>query len=127
LGSCSSVPTVPKDVPYQGQRECNFTPKGKEQKHLVMAAKIRSSVLARCYKHFLKFEEKKKQYIPTCNQLSVHHSGKVRWVQITHAQGKQLPRDLVMCMKQEFWKMKFSGLQLSQSQIISFRLNFSSI
>jgi hypothetical protein len=92
-----------------------------------MAAKIKSSVLANCFKNYLRFEKNKKQVISTCNQLAVRKNGKVSFVQTTNVHKKNLPKDFKMCVKQEYWKMNFEGLQLEQSHIIKFPLNFSSL
>ena len=98
-----------------------------EKRHLVMAAKIKSSVLANCFRNFLRFEENKKQSLSVCNQISVKRDGRVSYVQVTNANRRTLPKDLKMCIEQEYWRMNFSGLQLAENHLIQFQLNFSSI
>lgn len=92
-----------------------------------MAAKIKSSVMANCFRNYLKFETNKKQQISTCNQLSIKKSGRVSYVQVTNANRKSLPKDFKMCLTQEYWSMDFEGLQLEGNHLIQFQLNFSSI
>ena len=92
-----------------------------------MAAKIRSSVLANCFKNYLKFETNKKQKISVCNQLSIKKNGRVSYVQVTNANKKKIPEDLRMCIVQEYRTMNFKGLQLDNAHLIQFQMNFSSI
>lgn len=131
LVGCSHV------TPLQEQKErqlntndpglCKSGYQTMEEKHLITAAKIKSSVLTNCLKNFIKFEDNKKVSMTTCNQLSIHRSGKVRFVQVTSTDRRQLPKDFKMCLVQEYWKMSFSGLQLDRSYIINFPLTFNSI
>ncbi len=97
-----------------------------EKKNLVTVAQIKSSVLGACFSNYLRFEKNKKQTIGTCNQLSIKKNGKVSYVQVTDIRRKNLPKDLEMCMEQEFWKMSFKGLYLSKPYYIQFPLNFTS-
>ncbi|MAX65819.1 MAG: hypothetical protein QF441_00125 [Bacteriovoracaceae bacterium] len=96
-------------------------------KNLVKVAQIKSSVLKNCFLNYLRFEKNKKQKIQVCNQLYVKRNGKVSFVQVTDLNKRNLPKDFKMCLKQEFWKMSFSGLDLRRSYSIQFPLNFSSI
>ncbi len=98
-----------------------------ELKHLITGARIKSSSLAFCFKNYLRFEKEKKQLIGTCNQLSIKRSGRVSYVQVTNVNKKSLPKDFKMCLVQEYWKMSFKGLQLENSYIIKFPLQFSSL
>ncbi len=129
--SCSNIKVInsegsqPQAV-YE-ENECGFAARDVEERHLIVAAKIKSSVMANCFKNWLRFEDNKKQKISTCNQLSIRRNGSVSYVQVTEANGKQLPKDFKMCVRQEYWKMSFSGLQLDNSHVIRFPLNYSSI
>lgn len=130
LISCSNAKMI-KESPKSGQgvvnsRTCKTEFNHFEGRNLITAAQIKSTVLKNCFLNFLKFEQNKKQTIGTCNQLSISGGGKVNYVQVTDLNRKQLPKDLIMCMKQEYWKMNFSGLQLERSYIINFPLTFKS-
>lgn len=106
---------------------CSVEYNNVEKRHLVKAAKIKSSVLANCFKNYLRFEKNKKQTLSVCNQLYIKRSGRVSFVQVVNATRKALPKDLKMCIEQEYWAMNFKGLQLLNSHSIVFQLNFSSI
>lgn len=97
-----------------------------EGNNLVKVAQIKSSIMKNCFLNYLRFEKEKKQTISTCNQLSISRRGKVNYVQVTDLHKKRLPKDLQMCIKQEFWKMDFRGLQLGKSYVINFPLTFAS-
>jgi len=128
--SCAGVKTINNKQAHKKQTTNGFCSQEyheTEKRHLVMAAKIKSSVLANCFRNFLRFEENKKQKISVCNQISIKRSGRVSYVQVTNANKRVLPKDLKMCIEQEYWKMNFSGLQLISSHLIQFQLNFSSI
>lgn len=108
--------------------ECRETDVLVEERHLVMSAKNQKQAnLIACFQNYLKFEQQKQQQLFTCNQISIRRNGTVSYVQTTSSDKRALPRDLEMCLEQEFWKMNFSGLQIERSYIISFPLNFSSI
>lgn len=126
--SCSTLP-VDKNSPNRGKvstATCKSEFDHFEGKNLVTAAQIKSSVMGNCFRNYLRFEQNKKQTIGTCNQISIRRGGKVNYVQVTNLNRKSLPKDLKMCMKQEYWKMDFSGLQLERSYIINFPLTFTS-
>lgn len=130
LCSCSSVNSIQKPKKSQAGFNtslCQTHAKSVDEKHLIIATQIKSSVMVNCFKNYLRFEKNKKQVISTCNQLAVRKRGDVSFVQVTNANKRSLPKDLKMCIEQEYWKMDFSGLQLDQSYIIKFPLNFSSI
>lgn len=128
LIGCAGVKPLSNVAKTEKQKSyCVQNYKNTEKKHLVMAAKIKSSVLANCFRNYLKFEKNKKQKISVCNNLSITRSGKVNYVQVTNANRRQLPKDFKMCIEQEYWTMNFSGLQLDKSHSIIFQLNFSSI
>jgi hypothetical protein len=96
-------------------------------RHLVIAAKAKAPQLVSCFKNFLRFEETKKQRISTCNILTIRKSGKVKFAYSRGDAQSRLPKAMKMCMEQEFWKMKFTGLQLEKSYTIKFPLLFSSM
>jgi hypothetical protein len=131
LISCSSIKMNESTKPANDEVNVdNQTCKSEfthfEGRNLVTAAQIKSSILKNCFLNYLRFETNKKQTIGTCNQLSISGGGKVNYVQVTDLKRKQLPKDLIMCMKQEYWKMDFSGLQLGKSYVINFPLTFTS-
>lgn len=126
--SCSNIQSInKKTVKKEPRKECAPRRRGIETRHLVSAARIKSSVLASCFKNYLKFEKEKEQYMSTCNQIVVKKYGKVSFVQITNTNKKALPKGFKMCVEQEYWKMNFRGLQLSRTHMIKFKMNFSSL
>lgn len=129
FSSCAITPInkVSNQNPVIDSGHCSKLYSETEKKHLVIAAKIKSSVLANCFRNYLRFETEKKQSISVCNQLSIKKSGRVSYVQITNANKRVLPKDLKMCIEQEYWKMDFEGLQLESSHLIEFQLNFASV
>jgi hypothetical protein len=130
LLSCSQIKIITKaePAPKPGTfSSCSENSRDQNHRHLVVAAKIKSSVIGNCLKNYLKFEQNKKQSFSMCNQLFVKTKGQVSYVQVSSSDGKPLPRDLEMCIEQEYWKMNFRGLQLDRSYQIKFKMNLSSI
>lgn len=128
ISSCANVKTIsqkPTNAPRMSG-VCKSEFDQFEGNNLVKVAQIKSSVMKNCFLNYLKFEKQKKQTISTCNQLSINRGGKVNYVQVTDLHKKRLPKDLQMCIKQEFWKMDFRGLQLAKSYVINFPLTFAS-
>ena len=120
--SCSSQPRQKKES------GCKETKLLLEERHLVLSAKNQKQEhLVDCFRNFLKFEKNKHQKISTCNQISISRRGKVRFVQIRSEDKRALPKDLKMCLEQEFWRMDFAALQIKRDYIISFPLIFSSL
>ena len=97
-----------------------------DSNNLIQVAQIKSSHLTSCFKNYLRFEINKKQTLSVCNQLVIKRNGKVSYVQVNDLYRKNLPKDFVMCVKQEFWKMNFSALDLRRSHSIRFPLVFKS-
>ncbi len=124
LSSCASSEPVTKAI-VTGQ--CGNSSHDLATRHLSISAKIKASRLAYCFQNYLKFEEKKKQQISTCNQISVKRSGLVVFAQVTSNSKGRMPKDLKMCLTQEFRQMDFKELQLSHDLTIKFPLTFSSI
>ena len=62
-----------------------------------------------------------------CTRLNVKRSGKVSFVKVFGVSPKRVPKDLAMCIEQEYWKMAFNGLQLDRSYSVKFPLNLSSM
>lgn len=125
--SCANVSSIPRKVTRDVSSSCDQEYASSERKHLVTAARIKSSTLVNCFKNYLRFEQNKKQKISVCNQLSIQKNGRVSYVQVTNSNKKNLPKDFQMCIEQEYWSMNFKGLQLEESHLIRFQLNFSSI
>ena len=125
LIGCSGIKPI-NSPKIQNSGFCNQTYEETEKRHLLMATKIRSSVLTNCFRNYLKFEKIKKQKISICNQLSVKKDGRVSYVQVTNVNRKVLPKDLKMCIEQEYRTRSFSGLQLESNHLIQFQLNFAS-
>ena len=128
LMACASEPTVVKKskkiYAEVSPKYCKTQSTLFEKKNLVTVAQIKSSVMVNCFKNYLRFEKNKNQVIGSCNQLSIKKSGRVSHVQVTDLRRKKLPKDFAMCVKQEFWKMNFKGLDLTRSHFIEFPLNF---
>ena len=53
----------------------------------------------------INFEENKNQTIRVCNTLTVKRRGNVTFVSLRGFQGDRLPKDIKMCMTQEYLKM----------------------
>ncbi len=128
LGSCSQVKRIPevKRSNNPSTLACYSKHDDFDGKNLIQVAQIKSSDLTYCFKNYLRFEENKKQTLSVCNQLAINSKGKVGFVQVNDLYKKNLPRDFQMCLKQEFWKMDFSALDLTKSHSIRFPLVFKS-
>lgn len=106
---------------------CSSPDRGVDSRILVSAAKQKSQDLSFCFINYLKFETNKKQHISTCNQLVVRKNGDVSYVQISPLGSKALPKDLSMCLTQEYKRMNFQGLQLKDEQLVRFSIDYKSI
>jgi hypothetical protein len=124
---CASKPVVVQKKKKYAEVSSNYCKTQSvlfEKKNLVTVAQIKSSVMVNCFKNYLRFEKEKNQVIGSCNQLSIKRNGRVSHVQVTDLRRKKLPKDFSMCLKQEFWKMSFKGLDLTRPHFIEFPLNF---
>ena len=124
LSSCATSGPVTRGI-VTGQ--CGNPSHDLATRHLSISAKIKASRLSYCFQNYLKFEENKKQRISICNQISVKSSGLVAFAQVTSNSKDRVPKDLKMCLTQEFRQMNFKELQLSHGLTIKFALTFSSI
>ena len=62
--------------------ECKETNVLVRERHLVISAKSQKKAnLVDCFKHYLKFQEDKKQLLQTCTELVIKRTGAVRSVQ----------------------------------------------
>jgi hypothetical protein len=98
-----------------------------DERSLIFAAKNKSTGIVNCFRNYLRFEKNKKQLIKTCTRLNVKKSGNVSFVKVLGVTPRNVPKDLQMCIEQEYWKMQFSGLQLERSYSVKFPLNLSSL
>ncbi|MBD65209.1 MAG: hypothetical protein CME62_08380 [Halobacteriovoraceae bacterium] len=126
--SCSTSPKklTKKSSPQARGDSCVSDHNYAEEKYLTTAAKAQANILARCFKNYLQFEEDKNQEIKICNTLTVQRSGKVTFVHTRGFKGDRLPKDLKMCMEQEYWKMNFARMQLDRRYTIRFPIHFKS-
>ena len=131
FGACSSTMKKYEDVirdytDLEKQKDCSVQKPTQNQRHLIIAAKSKARLLERCFYHFMKFEENKKQKIFLCNNLTVERHGVVSFVYTRGQFGSSLPKDLKLCVEQEMWRMDFQGLQLSEKGTIQFPIEFNS-
>jgi hypothetical protein len=129
LLSCSSITTIKhKNIVQNASSYCERTQsESSDERSLVFAAKNKSIGIVNCFRNYLRFETNKKQLIKTCTRLNIKRSGDVSFVNVLGVSPRNVPKDLKMCLEQEYWKMKFSGLQLDKSYSLKFPLNLSSI
>jgi hypothetical protein len=125
--SCSTGTKTPKKETKQIGDSCANTSQSIDKRHLVIAAKSKAPELVSCFKNYLRFEENKKQKISTCNILTIKRNGSVKFAYSRGHEQSRLPKAMKMCMEQEFWKMRFKGLQLGKAHTIKFSLVFNSI
>lgn len=104
---------------------CQVSNLSLDEKHLLMSLEGQSKVLVNCFKNYMRFESNKDQSVFSCNRLLISKKGLVRKVDVFSFSHK-LPKDYQMCIRQEFWKMRFSGLHLSRSYKIVFPISFTS-
>jgi hypothetical protein len=129
LFSCSSIRPIKHKINNKsGASYCERTQsESSDERSLVFAAKNKSVGIINCFRNYLRFEKNKKQLIKTCTRLNIKRSGDVSFVNVLGVSPRNVPKDLKMCLEQEYWKMKFSGLQLEKSYSLKFPLNLSSI
>ena len=106
--------------------DCTLEMNDISNRHLVIAAQSKARAFQKCFQNYLRFEQDKNQTIAVCNLLTVKRTGKVSFVYTRGHLGHQLPKDLKMCIEQEFWKINFSGLQLQKQHQIRFPIEFKS-
>lgn len=119
LSSCSSGTKKPL-------HSCELAPNNTEDRHLIIAAKLKMNGLGRCFKNYLKFEENKKQSFKICHNLNVAKSGKVTYSK-AYGIGTSIPKDFKMCIEQELWLMNFEKLQPTKPRYIKFPFIYQSI
>ena len=119
LSSCSS--STRKTL-----HKCELAPDNTQDRHIIIAAKLKMASLGACFKNYLRFEENKKQSFNICHNFNVAKSGKVTY---SNAYGinKSIPKDFRMCVEQELWLMNFNKLQLERSSYINFSFKYNSI
>ncbi len=105
---------------------CSPNTREVQDRHLIMSAKSKSKILARCFRNYLKFEKNKKQSIKFCSNINVSKAGKVTYSKVFGI-GSKLPKDFKMCLEQEYWMMNFKGLQLEKASYIHFPFEFNSL
>ena len=129
LVSCSTNNQVKKGHSRveSSKSDCSNDSENWDKKFLTISARHHSKQLSHCFQNYIRFETNKKQTIKTCNILGVNRSGKVTYVYSRGMKGTIIPKDLKMCMEQDFWKMHFKGLQLEKGYTIKFPLGFKSI
>jgi len=129
MASCSSYKEarIQEAVNAAKVDDCQDTDSFGDKKFLMASAIHHSKVLSRCFENFMRFETNKKQTVKTCNILTVRKDGKVTYAYTRGYKGTVLPKDLKMCMEQDFWKMHFKGLQLDKGYTIKFPVGFQSI
>ena len=130
LTSCSNISAikkVKKNTSTQGDYCERTQSESPDERSLIFAAKYKSNGIANCFRNYLRFEKSKKQLVKMCTRLNVKRSGKVSFVKVFGVSPKRVPKDLAMCIEQEYWKMAFNGLQLDRSYSVKFPLNLSSM
>lgn len=132
LCSCANINAVKKENATTTQSHsgsyCERTQsESADERSLIFAAKNKSNGIINCFRSYLRFEEKKRQLIKTCTRLEVNRSGRVTYTKVLGVSPRIVPKDLQMCLEQEYWKMEFHGLQLDRSYSLKFPLNLSSL
>ena len=102
---------------------CKISDEDISQRHITLSVKTQQSVLTRCFKNYLKFQENKKQTLNFCNVIHVSQNGKVSYSKVFGI-GSNVPNDFKMCLEQEYWMMNFSKLQLQKPTYVKFPLEF---
>ncbi len=119
LSSCTSSPK-------KNTHKCELAPNETQDRHVIIAAKLKMSSLAKCFKNYLQFEKNKKQSLNICHNMNVAKNGKVTYTK-AYGIGKPIPNDFKMCIEQELWMMNFSKLQLEKPSFINFSFKYNSI
>jgi protein involved in sex pheromone biosynthesis len=117
LAGCSS------STKTNANKFCTYRSENIQSKHVIIMASSQQKKLGRCFQNFLQFEKEKNKSLVVCNTLNVAKNGKVTYTKVS---GKGVPRDLKMCLEQEFWMMNFKALQLEKNVYVQFPLTFKS-
>lgn len=127
LGACTSSSQSMSSNGRKFVDKCE-SPKGPaEIKYLTTAAQVSAAKkIGHCFQNYMRFEENKNQSIKVCSTLTVKKRGHISFVHLRGFQGDRLPKDIKMCMTQEYLKMNFKKMQLARKYTIRFPINFQS-